>query len=104
MRMEVDGVRGWFLRLCFGYHSLDPDSKGVALENIGLGAISVPVKLVDMVNGGKETTCYVVGGFHGIHSSKDGKHRPIMSLAVYETVEEGSASKITTTSSDNAAN
>jgi len=102
--MEVDGVRGWFLRLCFGCHSPDSDLKGVALRNIGLGAISVPVKLVDMVNGGKETACYVVGGFHGIHSSKDGKHRPIMSLAVYETVEEASASKITTTSSDNTTN
>ena len=97
MYREVDGVRGWFLRLCFGYHN--PNTKGAALSRIGLGAISVPVKLVDFVKGGKETSCYVVGGFHGIHSSEDGKHRPVVSLAVFETVEQQPISNITETSS-----
>ncbi|CAF1005678.1 unnamed protein product [Adineta steineri] len=85
---QVNAIRGWFLRLCFGCHSLDANSKAVPLEDIGLNAISVPVKLIDLPKGGKETSCYVVGGFHGIHSSKDGKHRPVMSLAVFEKVEK----------------
>ena len=84
---EMDGVRGWFLRLCFGYHSLS-DSRGAALSKLSLGAVSVPVKVIDLPKGGKESSCYVVGGFHGIHSSKDGKHRPVMSMAVYEEVKD----------------
>jgi hypothetical protein len=56
----------------------------VPLSDIALGAISVPVKLINLVEGGKESSCYVVGGFHGLYSSKDGKHRPVMSLAVDE--------------------
>jgi hypothetical protein len=83
---EVAGVRGWFLRLCYGYH-LSSDSKGVELSKIGLGAISVPVKLIEIPKGGKESSCYVVGGFHGIHSSDDGKHRPVMSFAVFQNIE-----------------
>jgi hypothetical protein len=82
---EVAGVRGWFLRLCYGYH-LSSDS-GVELSEIGLSAISVPVKLIEMPKGGKESSCYVVGGFHGIHSSDDGKHRPVMSFAVFQEDE-----------------
>jgi hypothetical protein len=58
--------------------------------------------LVDLPRGGKETSCYVVGGFHGIHSSKDGKHRPVMSLAVFEKVEKEPVSGTRTTSSDDA--
>lgn len=84
---EMDGVRGWFLRLCFGHH-MSSDSRGAALSQVSLGAISVPVKLINIPQGGKESSCYVVGGFHGIHSSEDGKHRPVMSMGVYEEVED----------------
>jgi hypothetical protein len=99
----VNGVRGLFLRLCFGYHCDASASKGAALKNIGLGTISVPVKLDDKVN--KEvSSCHVVGGFHGIHSSEDGKHRPVMSFAIYEQVEKKSVSKISETSSDSNSN
>jgi hypothetical protein len=97
---QVTGIRGWFLRLCFGCHWHDPDSKGVLLKDIGLDAISVPVKLVDLPRGGKETSCYVVGGFHGVHSSKDGKHRPVMSLAVFEKVEKEPVSPTSISSSE----
>lgn len=85
MLLTVDGVRGWFLRLCYGHHL--SSSRGTSLRDIGLGAISVPVKLINLVEGGKESSCHVVGGFHGIHSSDDGKHRPVMSFAVYENHE-----------------
>jgi hypothetical protein len=67
MYREVDAVRGWFLRLCFGYHRHGSDSEGLPLENFALGAISVPVKLVDLVEGDTEWSWYVVGGFHRIH-------------------------------------
>jgi hypothetical protein len=86
MYHKVDGVRGWFFRLCFGHHWSDAD--GVALHKIGLGAISVPVKLVSLVDGGEKSSCYVVSDFHGVHSSQDGKHRPVMSFAVFGKVEE----------------
>ncbi|CAF1316392.1 unnamed protein product [Rotaria sordida] len=82
-RRKVDGLRGWFLRLCYGYH-LPSNSDGAVLNKIKLDAVSVPVKLVELPKGGKESSCHVVGGFHGIHSSEDGKHRPIMSFSVFQ--------------------
>ncbi|CAF1644968.1 unnamed protein product [Adineta ricciae] len=86
--IQIDCIRGWFLRLCFGCHWADQNSKGIPLEKIGLDTISVPVKLIEIPKDNKETSCYVVGGFHGIHSSDDGKHQPVMSLAVFEEEEE----------------
>jgi hypothetical protein len=83
------GVQGWFLRLCFGYHL---PNKKVCLDDIGLSAISVPVILNDLVNN-KKSLCYVVGGFHGIHSSEDGKHKPVMSLSVFEEVTPSKTNK-----------
>jgi hypothetical protein len=97
---KVDGMRGWFIRLCYGNH-LSSDSEGMPLEDFSLGGISVPVKLVEVLKGGKESSCYVVGGFHGIHSSEDGKHRPVMSFAVFEEVEDESGSNINKKGSDN---
>ncbi len=77
MSLQLDAVRGWFLRLCYGCHRSSP-SESVPLRDIALDAISVPVKLIDLVKGGKKSSCYVVGGFHGRYSSNDGKHRPVM--------------------------
>ena len=102
MPMTLDGIRGWFLNLCFGYHQQSA-SQGTTLNDISLDAISVPVKLVKLFEEGKESLCYVVGGFHGIHSSEDGKHRPVMSLAVYETIQDESSSKISERNTTNVS-
>ncbi len=45
MYREVDGVCGWFVRLCFDYHN--PNTEGAALSRIGLGAINE--KLTDKI-------------------------------------------------------
>lgn len=84
---KMDGVRSWFLRLCFGYHLLY-DSRGAALSELSLGTGSVPIKVIDVPKGGTESSFYIAGCFHGIYSSKDGKHRPVMSMAVYEVVKD----------------
>ncbi|CAF3165228.1 unnamed protein product [Rotaria sp. Silwood2] len=76
---EVMGIRGWFLRLCFGLHYSDAK---IELDNLRLNGISVPVTLKNLTTNQK-SPCYVAGGFHGVHS-KDGKHRPVMSLSIIE--------------------
>ncbi|UJR11755.1 hypothetical protein I4U23_015936 [Adineta vaga] len=76
---EVLGIRGWFLRLCYGLHyseaKIEPDK-------LQLNAISVPVTLINLTTH-KKSSCYVAGGFHGVHS-QDGKHKPVISLSVIE--------------------
>ena len=76
------------------YGSPSKFSTGVSLHDIGLWAISVPVKLVNLVQEGKTLSWYVVRGFHGVHSSEDGKQRPVMNLAIYESREKQSGSNI----------
>jgi hypothetical protein len=79
MMCEVTAVRGWFLPLCFDLHCSDTK---VALENIELNAIFVRVTWKDVVTK-MESSCYVVGGFHGV-LSKGGRHKAVMSLLVIE--------------------
>lgn len=76
---EVAAIRGWFLRLCFGLHYSEAK---VEPEKLRLNAISVPVTLINLRTKQK-SSCYVAGGFHGVHS-KDGKHKPVISLSVIE--------------------
>jgi hypothetical protein len=84
MIREVTGIRGWFLRLCFGLHWSNAE---MALEDMKLNAISVPVTLKNLTTN-EESSCYVVGGFHGV-LSKDGMHKPVMSLSVIEDTKFG---------------
>ncbi|CAF1005944.1 unnamed protein product [Adineta steineri] len=76
---EVPGIRGWFLRLCYGFHHSEAK---VEAEDLQLNAISVPVTLINLTTQQK-SSCYVAGGFHGVHS-QDGKHKPVISLSVIE--------------------
>jgi hypothetical protein len=70
-------ITGWVLQL-FGLEAgrtYDP-------ADIHLLNIRVPVKLEDEKTG-KVTQCYIVGGFHGIHSVEN-RHKPVMGLSVIQ--------------------
>jgi hypothetical protein len=71
-------VSGWFLRLCYGLHT-DNSSE---IKEIKLNSFNVPVEVNNEVTN-ESKTCYVAGGFHGVES-RDGRHKPVMSLAVID--------------------
>ncbi|CAF3915086.1 unnamed protein product [Rotaria sordida] len=71
-------VTGWFLHLCYGLH----EQKKCDIQQIRLNTLVVPVKVEnELINQSK--MCYVAGGFHGIES-RDGRHKPVMSLAIMD--------------------
>ncbi len=71
-------VSGWFLQLCYGLHR----KISCKINEIKLTSFNVPVEANNEVT--KESkTCYVAGGFHGVESC-DGRHKPVMSLAIIE--------------------
>ncbi|CAF1135814.1 unnamed protein product, partial [Didymodactylos carnosus] len=71
---ERERLTGWVLKLV--------DNNEKELDNI-----RVPVKFVNEEEGTTKQ-CYIVGGFHGMCSTKDYKHRPVMSLSVVEEVKK----------------
>ena len=52
------------------------------IDDIELNSLNVPVKVENFVTG-ESKTCYVAGGFHGVES-RDGRHKPVMSLAIMD--------------------
>ena len=71
-------MSGWFLRLCYGFHT----KHSCEIKQIGLNSLSVPVEVNNEVTN-ESKTCYVVGGFHGVESCH-GRHKPVMSLAIID--------------------
>jgi hypothetical protein len=71
-------VSGWFLRLCYGLHT----KSSCEIKQIKLNLFNVPVLVNNEVTN-ESKTCYVAGGFHGVES-RDGHHKPVMSLAIIE--------------------
>ncbi|CAF3426227.1 unnamed protein product [Rotaria socialis] len=71
-------LTGWFLRLCYGLHQ----KKSCNIQEVKLNSIVTPVEFESEYTNEKKT-CYVVGGFHGIES-RDGWHKPVMSLAIVD--------------------
>jgi len=71
-------VSGWFLRLCYGLH----DEKKCDIQRIQLNSLVVPVQVENHCTN-QSKTCYVAGGFHGVES-RDGWHKPVMSLAIMD--------------------
>ena len=77
-RMPGTYISGWFLRLCYGLHT----KYSCEIKQIKLKSLNVPVEVNnEMTNESK--TCYVLGGFHGVES-RDGRHKPVMSLAIID--------------------
>ncbi|CAF1578964.1 unnamed protein product, partial [Didymodactylos carnosus] len=72
-------ISGWILKLFYG---IDINSNKIGFGDITLNNIKVPVE-VENHDTRQKKTCYIVGGFHGVHS-EDHKHKPVMSLAVIE--------------------
>jgi hypothetical protein len=71
-------VNGWFLRLCYGLHYM----KESYIDDIQLNPIYTQFRVIDDIT--KESKiCSVVGGFHGVESC-DGRHKPVMSLAIID--------------------
>ena len=52
------------------------------IDDIELNSLNVPVQVKNFVTG-QLKTCYVAGGFHGVES-RDGRHKPVMSLAIMD--------------------
>jgi len=73
-------LTGWVKKL-FAYKQSSDD-----VERVKLTSIHVPVRLINQANGTTKE-CFVIGGFHGILSTKDYKHRPVMSLTVFEQLQ-----------------
>jgi hypothetical protein len=71
-------VSGWFLHLCYGLHT----KKSCGIKEIALNSLKVPVQVNNEVTN-QSKTCYVAGGFHGVES-RDGRHKPVMSLAIMD--------------------
>lgn len=71
-------MTGWFLRLCYGFHT----KRSCVIKQLQLNSISVPIEVNNKVTN-ESKICYLTGGFHGIESS-DGRHKPVMSLAIIE--------------------
>ncbi len=71
-------VSGWFLRLCYGHHQ----SENCHIDEIQLNPISADVKVHNEITN-EFKDCSLVGGFHGVESC-DGRHKPVMSLAIMD--------------------
>ncbi len=71
-------VNGWILRLCYGLHQ----SRTCHIDDIQLSPISADVEVRNEITN-ETKTCSVVGGFHGVESC-DGRHKPVMSLAIMD--------------------
>ena len=52
------------------------------IDDIKLNSLNVPVQVKNFATG-QSKTCYVAGGFHGVES-RDGRHKPVMSLAIMD--------------------
>ncbi|CAF1423534.1 unnamed protein product, partial [Didymodactylos carnosus] len=72
-------ISGWILKVFYG---IDINSNKIGFGDITLNNIKVPVEVENHCTRQKKT-CYIVGGFHGVHSESH-KHKPVMSLAVIE--------------------
>lgn len=77
-RMPGTYINGWFLKLCYGLHMKNT----CEIRQIKLNSINVPVQVDNEVTN-ESKTCYIVGGFHGVESC-DGRHKPVMSLAIID--------------------
>jgi hypothetical protein len=71
-------LTGWFLKLCYGLHTHAECNIG----SVELNSVLAPVEFESEYTNEKKT-CYVVGGFHGVES-RDGWHKPVMSLAIID--------------------
>jgi hypothetical protein len=71
-------VSGWFLQFCYGLHT----ENSCEIKAIRLNSFKVPVEVKNKVTN-ESKTCYVAGGFHGVESC-DGRHKPVMSLAIID--------------------
>ncbi|CAF1489604.1 unnamed protein product [Adineta steineri] len=71
-------LTGWFLQLCYGLHTKTECN----MDEVALHPIVTSVEFVSEPTNEKKT-CYVVGGFHGIES-RDGWHKPVMSLSIID--------------------
>ena len=71
-------ISGWFLKLCYGLHN----KKSCYTKEITLRSLVVPVKVDNEITNISKM-CYVAGGFHGVESY-DGRHKPVMSLAIMD--------------------
>ncbi len=80
MRRDGKYVTGWFLRLCYGHH----EKRTCHVDDIQLDPISTDVNVHNELTN-ESKTCSVVGGFHGVESC-DGRHKPVMSLAIIDQI------------------
>ena len=80
-RKTIEHLTGWLKELFAHGQSSD------CVARIKLGSIHVPVRFINQVNGTIEE-CVVLGGFHGVLSTEDYKHRPVMSLTVLEQLQD----------------
>ncbi len=71
-------VNGWFLRLCYGLHKKRSCHIGEILLKPIHAQFTMRNDLTD-----ESKICSVVGGFHGVESN-DGRHKPVMSLAIVD--------------------
>jgi len=72
-------VNGWFLRMCYGLHF----GTKCHIDDIQLSPISAEFSVRNEITN-ESKICSVVGGFHGVES-RDGRHKPVMSLAIMDT-------------------
>ncbi|CAF3798381.1 unnamed protein product [Rotaria sp. Silwood1] len=79
-RSSYPRLTGWVGKL-FSY------SQSNDMERLKLDNIRVPLSLVNGENRTRKQ-CFILGGFHGVLSTKDYKHRPVLSLTIIEQVQE----------------
>ncbi|CAF1136976.1 unnamed protein product [Rotaria magnacalcarata] len=77
-KMPGTYINGWFTKLCYGLH----DKRSCHTKEITLRSFVVPVQVDNEVTHTSKM-CYVAGGFHGVES-QDGRHKPVMSLAIID--------------------
>ncbi|CAF1395877.1 unnamed protein product [Adineta ricciae] len=85
---SAEYLNGWILKLFYDIEETNRDK--ITSSDIHLNSIQVPVQ-VENYSTGLKKTCYVLGGFHGIDSTKDHIYKPVLSLVVIEdltTVEK----------------
>ena len=71
------------MKLCYGLHR---GQQRKHIDDIKLNSIKAPVTVINEST--NETKMYsVMGGFHGVESC-DGRHKPVMSLAIIEQTTE----------------
>ncbi|CAF1260523.1 unnamed protein product, partial [Adineta steineri] len=71
-------LTGWFLQLCYGLHT----KESCNIDEVQLDTVVTLVEFESEYTNEKKM-CYVAGGFHGVES-RDGWHKPVMSLAIMD--------------------